>query len=93
MKNVLLIIMIILLNACGLGPAKPGAKPNALQRSKVLSKNEFSISIEHSTWGKTIAFETAAKHCEDYGKVAIYQGASQQYSPDVISTWICKSPE
>ena len=66
---------------------------NSEKSASSASLNEFSISIEHSTWGKTIAFETAAKHCEDYGKVAIYQGASQQYSPDVISTWICKSPE
>ena len=93
MKNILLIIILIFLNGCFFGPAKPGSKSNVIQRSKVLSKNEFSITIEHSTWGKTIAFETALKHCESYEKVAIYQGASRQYGPDIISTWACKNPE
>lgn len=70
--------------------ANAETKPNAFQRAKVLSANALSITIEHSKWGKKIAFSQAAKHCESLNKVAVYQGSSQQYGPDVISTWRCE---
>jgi hypothetical protein len=82
----------ILLSGCmsSYGPARPGQAPNAIQRSTVLSSNEKSITIEHSTWGKPIAFETAEKHCGSMGFVAVYRGGTRQYGPDVVSTWTCE---
>jgi len=86
-----IVFTIVLLSGClPLGPAKPGQAPNSIQRSTILSANDRGITIEHSTWGKPIAFETADKHCASKGLQAVYQGASQQYSPDVISTWVCE---
>jgi len=55
-----------------------------------LSAGKKSITIEHSQWGKPIAFGMAEKHCDNSGKEAVYQGASQQYGPDAISSWICE---
>jgi hypothetical protein len=46
--------------------------------------------VEHSKWGKKIAFRFADEHCESLNKVATYMGASTQYGPDVISTWRCE---
>jgi len=73
-----------------LGPASYDSSPNAIQRAEVLSKNEYSITIEHSTWGKKIAFRLADEHCKSLGKIAVYKGSSQQFGPDVISTWSCE---
>jgi len=73
------------------GCASDGSgSPNLIQRADVLSKNPNSITIEHSDWGKKIAFRLADEHCALTGKVATYQGASKQYGPDVISTWRCE---
>ena len=86
-----MVAAVLSLASCfAMGPAQPGQAPNAIQRSSVLSANEKSITIEHSSWGKPIAFETAAKHCALYNLVSVYKGASQQYGPDVISTWTCE---
>jgi hypothetical protein len=73
-----------------IGPDSYIDQPNAIQRAEVLSKNDKSITIEHSTWGKKIAFRLADEHCRSLGKTAVYQGSSQQYGPDVISTWKCE---
>ena len=90
MANISVLISIILILA-GCGTANYGDEPNSIQRAEVLSKNKLGISIEHSSWGKKIAFRLADEHCEKFGKIAVYKGASQQYGPDVISTWECES--
>ena len=71
-----------------LGPANRDSSPNFLQRAEVLDRNSKSITIEHSSWGKKIAFRMAQEHADSLGKVAVYKGSSQQYGPDVISTWV-----
>lgn len=73
-----------------MGPANKNSTPNMIQRSSVLSANTKSITIEHSTWGKPIAFGTAEQHCAKYKKDAVYSGSSTQSGPDVISTWSCQ---
>ncbi|MFZ1538162.1 MAG: hypothetical protein WAT23_12355 [Chromatiaceae bacterium] len=74
----------------GCGKASYNDNPNFIQRADITSKNAGGITVEHSTWGKKIAFRYADEHCESMGKVATYLGASQQYGPDVISTWRCE---
>ena len=87
----LVAIVATSLSGClAFGPARPGQAPNAIQRSTVLSANDKSITIEHSKWGKPIAFDTAEKHCASKGLLAVYGGASKQFGPDVISTWTCE---
>ena len=80
----------MLLSGCAVGPAGYSAEPNRIQRADIVSKNPKGITVEHSTWGKKIAFRFADEHCGSLGKVAMYLGASAQYGPDVISTWRCE---
>jgi hypothetical protein len=87
MKKLLILLPVLLLSSC-LGPASYNDSPNFLQRVDVLSKNEKSITIEHSDWGKKIAFRMAQEHADSLGKAAVYKGSSQQTGPDVISTWV-----
>jgi len=75
---------------CAVGPASYNDEPNSIQRAEILSKNDRSITVEHSTWGKKIAFRYADEHCLALGKTAVYMGSSRQYGPDVISTWRCE---
>ena len=90
MKSFILILTILsTLSAC-VGPAGKNDQPNGIQRASLLSAGKKSITIEHSQWGKPIAFGMAEKHCGKFGKEAIYQGASQQHGPDVISSWRCE---
>lgn len=77
------------LQACA-GPADPNAQPNFIQRAKVLSKNQVGITIEHSEWGKPIAFRMADEHCASLGKGATYRGGVMQIGPDMTSTWRCE---
>ena len=83
------IVSLSLLAGC-LGPAGKNSTPNAIQRAKILSQGARSITIEHSQWGKPIAFGMAEKHCSKINKEAVYGGGSQQYGPDLISTWRCE---
>jgi starvation-inducible outer membrane lipoprotein len=89
-KTALIFACAIMLHGCAAGPANYDDKPNAIQRAEVVSKNSKGITVEHSTWGKKIAFRFADEHCATMGKVATYLGASTQYGPDVISTWRCE---
>ena len=84
------ILVALLMQGCAIGPANYDDEPNRIQRVDVISKNKNGITIEHSTWGKKIAFRYADEHCTEQGKVATYLGASEQYGPDVISTWRCE---
>ena len=84
------IIFGFLLSGCAVGPASRDAEPNSIQRAKVLSKNQYSIVVEHSEWGKPIAFRFAEEHCASLGKVAIYMGGTMQLGPDMTSTWKCQ---
>jgi len=87
--KIMFFCLAILLTSCAFGPANYKDNPNAIQRAEILSKNDYGITIEHSTWGKKIAFRFADEHCNSIGKTAVYQSTSQQYGPDVISTWKC----
>lgn len=80
----------LFVSGCAFGPAGYNDEPNSIQRAEILSKNEHSITVEHSTWGKKIAFRYADQHCNSLGKTAVYMNSSQQYGPDVISTWRCE---
>ena len=82
--------LFLLIAGCALGPADYYGEPNSIQRAEILSKNELSITVEHSTWGKKIAFRFADEHCNSLGKTAVYISSSQQAGPDVISTWRCE---
>ncbi|MDA8665453.1 hypothetical protein N9L52_05585 [Litoricolaceae bacterium] len=90
MKLLLGMIGILVLSGCAIGPANYNDEPNKIQRAEILSKNPKGITIEHSTWGKKIAFRYADEHCQSLKKVAVYQSSSKQYGPDVISTWKCE---
>ena len=83
------IVGLSFLTGC-LGPAEKNSKPNAIQRATILSQGAKSITIEHSQWGKRIAFGMAEKHCSKINKETVYGGGSQQYGPDLISTWRCE---
>lgn len=89
-RNVVSAFLLLLVSGCALGPADYNDEPNSIQRAEILSKNDLSITVEHSTWGKKIAFRFADEHCKSFGKTAVYIGSSQQAGPDVISTWRCK---
>lgn len=66
------------------------SEPNLLQRAKVLSQNEYGITIEHSEWGKAIAFRLADDHCGAMKKASFYRGGTMQTGPDMMSTWRCE---
>lgn len=78
------------LTGCAAGQADRNAQPNSIQRSKILSQNEYGITIEHSEWGKPIAFRQADEHCASLKKAAIYRGGTMQIGPDMTSTWRCE---
>lgn len=82
-------VAAVLLAGCA-GPADRNAQPNSIQRSKVLSQNEFGITIEHSEWGKPIAFRQADEHCATMKKAAVYRGGTMQIGPDMTSAWRCE---
>lgn len=86
-KKFILIFLIMLFAGCA---ANYNDKPNGIQRADVLSKNKYGITVEHSKWGKKIAFRFADEHCNSLGKVAVYQSTAKQYGPDVISSWKCE---
>jgi hypothetical protein len=90
MKKYLTFAIVATLSGCAVGPADYKDKPNSIQRADVVSRNPKGITVEHSTWGKKIAFRFADEHCASVGKVATYLGSSTQYGPDVISTWRCE---
>lgn len=87
--NLAAIVAACLLTGCA-GPADRNGQPNKLQRAKVLSQNSAGIVIEHSEWGKPIAFRLADEHCAALSKVAIYRGGTMQIGPDMMSTWRCE---
>ncbi|WP_424193211.1 hypothetical protein ACMYR3_16475 [Ampullimonas aquatilis] len=90
MKHIIfLALSSLLLNGC-VGPASRDAEPNGIQRAKILSKNEFSITIEHSEWGKPIAFRLADEHCAVFKRAAIYRGGVMQTGTDMTSSWRCE---
>ena len=91
MKNKLILASLasVILGGC-VGPASRDAEPNAIQRAKVLSKNDWGITIEHSEGGKPIAFRLADEHCASFKKAAIYRGGVMQIGPDMTSSWRCE---
>ncbi len=89
-KNKSLLVMVSMLFFSGCGPAKYADTPNSIQRAEVLSKNKYGITVEHSKWGKKIAFRFADEHCATIDKVAVFQSTGKQYGPDNISSWKCK---
>lgn len=84
-----ILFILTFLSAC-VGPAKRDSTPNALQRASVLSQNEMGITIEHSEWGKPIAFRMADEHCATFKKSAVYRGGVIQLGPDMTSSWRCE---
>ena len=90
MKKLLSVLVIISFVFIGCGPANQNAKPNSVQKAKILSQNKYSITIGHSTWGKPIAFRRAEEHCAKLGKVAEHMGGTKQPGWDIVSTWQCK---
>lgn len=96
MKNHILISALLIICAAWSpaqaekGEDKP--KSNMFARAKVLSRNELSITISHSDWGKKAAFEFAAQHCAKYNRLAVYQSGVAQWGPDTTSTWACITP-
>jgi len=87
----LFLFTTIFLSGCAAGPADYDDEPTWIQRADIINKNNLGITIEHSNFGKKIAFRLSDEHCATMGKLAVYQGASTQYGPDVISTWVCQS--
>ena len=88
-KQIIIMLSLTLLSGC-FGPAGKNSSPNMIQRANILSASSKSITIEHSDWGKAIAFGMAEKHCGKMGKEAVYGGGSKQFGPDLISTWSCQ---
>jgi hypothetical protein len=91
LMKLFLLLTALFLSGCSVGPAEYHDDPNWIQRADIINKNKLGITIEHSTFGKKIAFRLADEHCGTFDKFAVYNGASVQYGPDVISTWVCKS--
>lgn len=89
MARALILAAALALSACASGPTPDGPKANPLARAKILSANEKSIAIEHSNWGKSIAFRWAADHCAKFGKAAVPIGATQELV-NTVSTWRCE---
>lgn len=83
-------VALALIAGCAAGPADRNSQPNSIQRSKILSQNEYGITIEHSEWGKPIAFRQADEHCASMKKAAIYRGGTMQIGPDMTSAWRCE---
>ena len=90
MKKPIVSMLILTVVAGCLGPAGKSSSPNMIQRANILSSGSKSITIEHSQWGKPIAFGMAEKHCGQMGKEAVYGGGTKQSGPDLISTWSCE---
>jgi len=88
--NLVVIVLASTQAGCAVGPADRNAQPNAIQRAKVLSQNASSITVEHSEWGKPIAFRMADEHCATVKKVAVYRGGTMQIGPDMMSSWRCE---
>jgi hypothetical protein len=84
----IIISSTIVLVGC-VGSASRDSEPNFIQRANVLSKNEYGITIEHSEWGKPIAFRLADEHCASMKKAAVYRGGIMQIGPDMTSSWHC----
>ncbi len=74
----------------GVGPADRNAQPNGIQRAKILSQSPSGITVEHSEWGKPIAFRIADDHCATMQKTATYRGGVMKIGPDMMSTWKCE---
>jgi hypothetical protein len=89
MRAMMVVAMGVALAGCA-GPADRNAQPNAIQRAKVLSSNDASITIEHSEWGRPIAFRLAEEHCAKAKKSAVYRGGVMQMGHDMTSTWRCE---
>lgn len=88
MRFFVIALFVALVAGCA-SPSSSG-QPNFIQRAKVLSQNERSITIEHSELGKPIAFRMADEHCALQKKSAVYMGGSMQRGPDMTSTWRCE---
>jgi len=86
---VLLTVSATVFSGC-IGPASRDSQPNAIQRAKILSQNDFGITIQHSEWGKPIAFRMADEHCATVKRAAVYRGGVMQLGPDMTSTWRCE---
>jgi hypothetical protein len=83
------LVCAVFAQAC-VSPASRDSEPNALQRANVLSKNQYGITIQHSEWGRPIAFRIADEHCASLRKAAVYLGSTHGYGPDQTSTWECR---
>ena len=89
LRSLALFAMVLSNYGC-VGPASRDAQPNGIQRAKVLSQNDAGITIEHSEWGKPIAFRLADEHCANQKKAATYRGGVMQLGPDMTSSWRCE---
>lgn len=87
MRIIFISILSLVITGCA---ASSDDKPNMFQRADVISKNNKSVAVQHSKWGNKIAFRLAEEHCASMDKVAVHMGTSQQFGPDVISTWRCE---
>ena len=87
MKNLSLLLILGITSFLFITGCQTTNEGNLIQRAYILDKNEKSITIEHSKLGKTIAFQKAREWADSLGKIAVYKSSSQQYGPDVISTW------
>lgn len=57
----------------------------------VVTKNEKSITIDHSSLAKRIAFRLADEHCESMSKVAVFQNSGKMaYGHIFTSVWTCQ---
>lgn len=87
MKPLLALALVAVLTGCA---ASRDSAPNMIQRAKVLSQNKNGITVEHSEWGKPIAFRMADEHCDKLNKSATYLGGTTQMGPNMASTWRCE---
>lgn len=87
MKIIAVIALAAALTGCA---ASRDTQPNMIQRAKILSQNNSGITVEHSEWGKPIAFRMADEHCGKLKKEAVYRGGTMQIGPDMTSSWRCE---
>jgi hypothetical protein len=90
MRAILATLLLLTLAACASGPTPDSPKANLLARAAVLAKNDRSITIRHSKWGQSVAYQWAADHCAKLNKLAVPAGETQDFGTNATTTWRCE---
>ena len=87
------LVMGALVVGCSTPPANYHDEPYSQigYVADVVTENEKSITIDHSSLAKRIAFRLADEHCERMNKVAVFQNSGKMaYGHIFTSVWTCQ---